>query len=110
MVYAFSADDRALHVFTNAAAAVAYCEGYDVADGLWRFFSADGVPLEAVFSEPARKYAFTVSHGKYDLKPSAGATLQDHFSEVRSVEGPPGQQSLEEIASAVSKSQLAQRN
>lgn len=37
MVYAFSTDDNVLHVFPNAEAAIAYCEGYDVAGGLWRF-------------------------------------------------------------------------
>ena len=101
MVYALSTDDGALHVFPSAAGAVSYCEGYDVAGGLWRFFSADGTPLEAVFSEEARKHSFTVSHGVYALKPGVGPALQYCFGEIRSVEGPPGQQSLDEVAAAL---------
>jgi len=104
MIYALSADDGGLHVFPNASEAISYCEGYDVAGGLWCFFSADGGPLEAVFSEPARKYTFTISHGIYHLRPSVGLKLQDRFSEIRYVEGPAGQQSLEAVAAALTRS------
>jgi len=101
MVYAFSTDDCALHVFPDAAAAIDYCEGFDVANGGWQFFSADGTALEAVFSEPARKFSFTVSHGIYELRPGSGVALRDRFAEIRSVEGPPEQRSLEQVEAAL---------
>jgi len=104
MIYALSADDGALHVFASATEAISYCEGYDVADGLWRFFSADGKPLEAIFSEPARKYTFTISHGVYDLGPGVGLKLQDRLAEIRYVEGPEDQQSIEAVAAALTRS------
>lgn len=110
MVYAFSTDDGALHVFPDAAVAIGYCEGFDVANGGWQFFSADGTALEAVFSEPARKFAFTVSHGVYELRPGSGATLRDRFADIRAVEGPPEQRSLEQVGAALVRAASSQRS
>lgn len=101
MLYALAADDRTLHVFFTEAEAISYCEGYDVASGNWRFFAADGSPLVAVFSEPARQDAFLVTHGRYELKPGPGPSLQESFASIGAVEGPSGFQSLAEVARAL---------
>jgi hypothetical protein len=46
MLFALSTDDRTLMVFGDAADAVAYCEGRDVAEGGWRFWDAAGSPTQ----------------------------------------------------------------
>lgn len=103
MLYALAVDDQTLHVFSTDAEAIAYCEGYDVASGTWRFFAADGSPLVPTFSEPARKGAFLVTHGRYALAAGAGAPLQESMARVSSVEGPPGLQSVAEVARALTR-------
>jgi hypothetical protein len=42
-------------VFPEESAAIGYCEGWDVSEGGWLFFAADGCPMEPIFSEPASK-------------------------------------------------------
>lgn len=70
MIFAFATDDKTLTVFPDEKEAVAYCEGFDVFAGGWFFFGADGSPMEPLFSEPASKSGFVVSHGRYSLRPS----------------------------------------
>lgn len=71
MIFAFATDDKSLMVFPNERDAISYCEGWDVSEGGWLFFAADGSPMEAVFSKPASKSGWVVSHGCYSLCPIA---------------------------------------
>ena len=48
-------DEGSLVSFANFEAAVAYCEGIDVAECLWSFFSEKGARLEARFERPAKR-------------------------------------------------------
>lgn len=98
MLYALATDDRTLHVFSTEAEAISHCEGFDVASGHWCFFAADGSPLVAVFSEPAREGAFLITHGRYALSPGTGPSLQESLAGIAAVEGPPGLQSIAEVA------------
>lgn len=70
MLFALSTDDRTLMVFGDAADAVAYCEGLDVAEGGWRFWDAAGAPLEAAFAEPAVRGRLITANGRYALVPA----------------------------------------
>lgn len=103
MLYALSTDDRTLHVFSTEAEALSYCEGYDVASGTWRFFAEDGSPLAAVFSEPAQEGRIVITHGRYSLGPGTGPSLQESLAEIAAVEGPPGLQSVGEVALALTR-------
>ncbi|MDQ7746084.1 hypothetical protein [Hydrogenophaga pseudoflava] len=103
MLYALSKDDRTLHVFACETDALAYCEGYDVASGNWQFFAVDGSPLNAVFTEPASKSTFVVTHGRYFLVPGTGASLADQLAIVVAVEGPPELCSPADVASALTR-------
>lgn len=103
MLYALARDDRTLHVFSTEAEALADCEGYDVASDNWRFFAEDGSPLTAVFSEPAQDGKILISHGRYSLSPGTGPSLQESLAEVAAVEGPPGLQSVGEVALALAR-------
>jgi hypothetical protein len=89
-VFAFATDERTLTVFGDEQQAVAACEGFDVANGVWLFFGADGAPLDAVFSEPASQAGPIVSNGRYSLRPCTTATrihLLQLLAQVKTVEG-----------------------
>jgi hypothetical protein len=103
MLYALSTDDRTLHVFATEAEALSYCEGYDVSSGNWHFFAEDGSPLSAAFSEPAQEGRISISHGRYSLGPGTGPSLQESLTEIAAVEGPPGLQSVGEVALALAR-------
>lgn len=47
MIFAFATDEKTLMVFPNERDAISYCEGWDVLEGIWLFFAADGSPMEA---------------------------------------------------------------
>ena len=90
MIFAFATDDRTLKVFPNERDAVKYCEGWDVSEGGWLFFAADGTPMEVVFSEPASKNGRVISHGFYSLRLNAESEktqLLALLSQVAAVEG-----------------------
>ena len=79
-------------VFPSSDAAIAYCEGIDVADGGWRFWGASGEPLEAVFSTPASQGKFFVSSGVYTLAPSSATealSLRESLAGIRHLEPNP---------------------
>jgi hypothetical protein len=104
VIYAFSTDDRTLHVHVDAAKAVAACEGYDVATGVWLFYAADGQPLEPRFSEPATSTRWTVTHGRYELHPASralGATLDELLDDEVAIEGGGGLSNAAEVRRAV---------
>ena len=77
-------------VFPNERDAISYCEGWDVSEGGWLFFAADGSPMEAVFSEPASRSGWVISHGHYSLRPIAASEktqLLALLPQVATVEG-----------------------
>ncbi len=90
MIFAFATDDRTLMVFPNQRDVVTYCEGWDVSEGGWLFFDAEGTPMEAVFSEPAAKNGWVIFHGFYSLRLNAESEkthLLVHLPQVAAVEG-----------------------
>lgn len=90
MIFAFATDERTLMIFPNESDAVSYCEGWDVSEGGWLFFAADGSPMEAVFSEPTSKNGWVISHGFYSLRISADSEktqLLALLPQVAAVEG-----------------------
>lgn len=90
MIFAFATEERTLMVFPNERDAISYCEGWDVSEGGWLFFGADGSPMEAVFSEPASKNGWVISHGFYSLRLNAESEktqLLALLPQVAAVEG-----------------------
>jgi hypothetical protein len=90
MIFAFATDDKTLMVFPDEKTAIGYCEGWDVSEGGWLFFAADGSPMEPVFSKPASKSGFVISHGRYSLRTitaSENHQLLALLPQVASVEG-----------------------
>jgi hypothetical protein len=90
MIFAFATDDKTLTVFPDESAAIGYCEGWDVSEGGWLFFAADGCPMEPIFSEPASKNGWVISHGHYSLRPIAASEktpLLALLPQVAAVEG-----------------------
>lgn len=90
MIFAFATDDKTLMVFPNEKDAISYCEGWDVSEGGWLFFAADGCPMEPIFSVPASKSGWVTSHGRYSLRPIAASEktqLLALLPQVAAVEG-----------------------
>jgi len=90
MTFAFSKEDRTLHTFATEAEATAYAEGIDVQNGIWQFFDARGITLEAVFTIPNERGKLTVRSGAYYLRPMQAAqtaTLHDILPQVTLFEG-----------------------
>src|SRR5689334_17002977 len=80
MVYALTKNGGALLAFSSIEEAEAYCEGADVENGLWLFFSEDGSPLEPRFRRPP--------NGTYVLQRAiSGLWLQERLEQVKSVTG-----------------------
>lgn len=92
MIFALSADDNCLMVFADEPGAIAYCEGVDVEDGLWKFFDDLGLPLDAKFSAPNSRGSFAVVSGRYSLHRStedSRKNLNSYLDGVAAVEGNP---------------------
>ena len=90
MIYVFANDDRGLSVHATEREAVAACEGIDVEDGNYLFFSSDGRPLQPKLIRPNRRGASLVTSGKYVLEPlgqTASPGLREVLSRVTYVEG-----------------------
>jgi hypothetical protein len=90
LIYVFANDDRGLSVYATSLDAVAACEGVDVEDGNYRFFSSDGRPLQPRFNRPNRRGVRTVLSGDYVLEPynsPAMPGLQEILPSVTYVEG-----------------------
>ena len=97
VIFAFATDERVLYVFESAADAIAHCEGPDVDSGVWQFYSQSGAHLEASFSDPVERTAFSVSQGQYTLRPGSGVELSQRIVEVQAVEGPESVRSIEAV-------------
>lgn len=71
VIFVYDIQSRSLTVFASEAEAIAAIEGLAISEGDYKFFSADGSPLEAVFSIPARIHhdRNTYTNGVYTLKP-----------------------------------------
>lgn len=79
VIFGYDLLSRSLIVFASEAEAIAAVEGLTIAEGHYKFFSADGSPLEAVFSTPAQIHHGhnTYTNGVYTLKQcNKGAPLQ----------------------------------
>ena len=88
MVFALATDDGGLIAFPSAADAIAHCEGIDVRDGVWRFFSEDGSPLDAKFEHPTPTGQPLAGSGAYTLQRAmSGLWLQERVDQLKSVEG-----------------------
>ena len=83
MVIALATDDRSLKVFASVESALAYCEGIDVEDGVWRFWDSSGQVLQPVFSHPNERGRFSVHNGSYRLEPAAASALPPLQEELR---------------------------
>jgi hypothetical protein len=97
MIFVFATDDRSLDAFAGESDAIAYCEGIDVANGVYLFFGPDGLPLQAVFTVPAKTGGFVLTSGKYHLLPAEGEVLQQVLPRVACVEGQ-GLTTVEQVA------------
>jgi hypothetical protein len=90
VIYVFANDDRGLSVYATPREAVAACEGIDVEDGNYMFFSSDGRPLRPTFTRPNRRGVLIVRSGDYVLEPlnqSSAPGLLDILARVTCVEG-----------------------
>lgn len=97
MIFALATDEKTLFVFIDESAAISYCEGFDVSQGGWLFFSDDGSPLEPVFSVPASQPGFVITHGRYSLRPGISDSLASLLPTVAAVEGIPPLNTISEI-------------
>ncbi len=88
MIFALAMDDGGLLVFPTETDAVSHCEGIDVEDRKWLFYSEDGSPLEARFERPNRRGRFFVVSGTYALQRAvSGRWLQERLAQVKTVDG-----------------------
>ena len=96
-----------LDPYSSAAAAAATREGLDIVEGdLW-FFSSDGSPLQAQFSQEPKVDTGkgTYFPGVYTLQPAAGENLNGTLSKI--INGKAGAQVIVWIAST---DKTAQKN
>jgi hypothetical protein len=72
LVFGFDVLSKSLTVYASKEHAITQVEGLSITEGDWRFFSADGSPLQARFSVPAKVNAEnnTYSNGVYTLESS----------------------------------------
>lgn len=84
LVFGFDILYRQLQIFASKEDAIVAVEGLTIAEGDYRFFSADGSPLEACFSiQPfVNAERNTYSNGKYTLEPILTGT---HLSTILAV-------------------------
>jgi hypothetical protein len=88
VVFALATDNGGLRAFPSAAEAMSYCQGVDVEDAMWLFFSDDGSPLEARFDRPNQRGTLSVASGTYRLQRAvSGLWLQERLAQIKSVEG-----------------------
>jgi hypothetical protein len=100
--FCFETDDNSLITFASEDEAISHCEGIDVNNGIWLFFTGSGTPLKAVFSIPP-KDGFFFSSGKYRLEDAEGTNLKEMLGRVSLVSGC-GLQSTTDIARLLEKS------
>lgn len=90
MIYVFANDDRGLTAYSSQEEAISACEGIDVEDNNYRFFSATGQALQPRVIRPSSRGVFSIVSGRYILEPddrSAVLGLRAILSEVSYVEG-----------------------
>ncbi len=90
MIFAYSTDDQTLDVFPDETAAISYCEGIDVEDGIWIFWDDEGIPLFAEFIVPNKREGHCLTNGKYHLVQNPEMTqtpLLEALEHIGAVEG-----------------------
>jgi hypothetical protein len=90
VIYVFANDDRGLTAYASEEAAISACEGVDVEDGNYRFFSSGGQPLLPRITRPTTRSFGLVTSGLYDLRHDVNPTsahLTSILSQVTYVEG-----------------------
>src|SRR5262245_51450077 len=70
MIFVAEPETLSLYAFATESEAIAYCEGVDVEDGEWVFWSDLGEPLEPHFTVPNKRGLFSVVSGTYQLVPA----------------------------------------
>ena len=84
LVFGLDLPGKTLTIFSSKAGVAATVQGLEVAEGNWRFFAANGSPLEARFSIPARIHPErnTYTNGVYTLEAATGSNLYTLLSIV----------------------------
>jgi hypothetical protein len=109
LIYVFSKDDRGLGVYATQREAVAACEGIDVEDGNYMFFSSDGRPLQPKFTSSNRRGMFMITSGVYVLESvgqSSAPGLRELLGRVTYVEGC-GLSSVEMVMAKINEAEQA---
>jgi hypothetical protein len=88
IVFALNILFNTLYVFNSKLDVAEKIEGIEIAEGDWRFFAADGSPMAARFSTPARinPERNTYTNGVYSLEAASGSKLQDILPTVSAVD------------------------
>ena len=90
MIFALATDEQTLTIFRTSEKAIAYCEGIDVEEGIWLFWSEDGLPLHPDFLTPNQRGRFSVVNGVYRLLPAqSGGTLAEALDGIHSIDPNP---------------------
>jgi hypothetical protein len=90
VIYVFANDDRGLTAYASEAEAISACEGVDVEDGNYRFFSSEGKPLLPRVTVPTTRSFGLVTSGLYELRNDTtpkSADLISLLTQVSYVEG-----------------------
>lgn len=105
MIYVLAQDDRGLTAYETPERAISACEGIDVGDGNYRFFAADGTPLQATFLTPNRRGRLMVLSGEYVLEAPPGDLKPELLSQLKNVtyvEGC-GLKSIDDVRQSIDK-------
>lgn len=70
MIFAAATDEKGLMIFSSEREAIAYCEGVDVEDGMWRFWDGNGAALSAQVVVANHRTGIFVGSGTYGLRPA----------------------------------------
>ena len=96
MIFALDMDDGTLLAFDSDDEAAAACKAVDVEDGFWRFYAADGSPLDARFFRPDGPGPGSIPSAYALQRALSGLWLQERLGQVRRIEGC-GLELLEEL-------------
>ena len=92
MIFAFETDAQTLDVFSDETAAISYCEGIDVANGIWIFWDDEGIPLLVEFTVPNKREGLWLTNGTYHLAPNPEITqtpLLEALEHIVAINGQP---------------------
>ena len=78
MIFAVATDEKSLMVFNSEREAIAYCEGIDVEDGVWRFWDGNGTALSVHVLVTNHRTGILVGSGTYGLKPAPDLPALTH--------------------------------